>query len=58
MQEICKPINQKRGYFISDKFAQFQRNIPYSAIADGRQKLVQQILSESDEQAGQTHLIY
>ncbi|MEH2327543.1 MAG: hypothetical protein V7K37_00165 [Nostoc sp.] len=39
MQEICKPTNQKRGYFISDKFAQFQRNIPYSAIADTLQKI-------------------
>jgi serine/threonine protein kinase len=33
VQEIYKPITQKRGYFISGKFDQFQRNIPYSAIA-------------------------
>ncbi|MEH1861674.1 MAG: AAA family ATPase [Nostoc sp.] len=49
VQEIYKPITQKRGYFISGKFDQFQRNIPYSAIADALQKLIQQLLSEPDE---------
>ncbi|BAY09960.1 AAA family ATPase [Calothrix sp. NIES-2098] len=49
VQEIYKPITQKRGYFISGKFDQFQRNIPYSAIAVALQKLVRQLLSEPDE---------
>ncbi|MBC1221195.1 AAA family ATPase [Nostoc sp. UCD121] len=53
VQEIYKPITEKRGYFISGKFDQFQRNIPYSAIADALQKLVQQLLSEPDEQVQQ-----
>ncbi|WP_414517112.1 AAA family ATPase [Nostoc sp. PCC 9305] len=53
VQEIYKPITQKRGYFISGKFDQFQRNIPYSAIANALQKLVQQLLSEPDEQVQQ-----
>ncbi|MEH1844789.1 MAG: AAA family ATPase [Nostoc sp.] len=53
VQEIYKPITQKRGYFISGKFDQFQRNIPYSAIADALQKLIQQLLGESDEQVQQ-----
>ena len=53
VQEIYKPITQKRGYFICGKFDQFQRNIPYSAIADALQKLVQQLLSEPDEQVQQ-----
>nr|WP_257236337.1 serine/threonine-protein kinase PknK [Nostoc sp. 'Peltigera malacea cyanobiont' DB3992] len=53
VQEIYKPITQKRGYFISGKFEQFQRNIPYSAIADALQKLVQQLLGEPDEQVQQ-----
>ncbi|MEH2320033.1 AAA family ATPase [Nostoc sp.] len=59
VQEIYKPITQKRGYFISGKFDQFQRNIPYSAIADALQKLVQQLLGESDEQVQQwrSHLL-
>jgi serine/threonine protein kinase len=29
VQELYKPITQKRGYFISGKFDQLQRNIPY-----------------------------
>ncbi|MEH2079512.1 MAG: AAA family ATPase [Nostoc sp.] len=53
VQEIYKPITQKRGYFISGKFDQFQRNIPYSAIAHALQKLVQQLLGEPDDQVQQ-----
>ncbi|WP_334792005.1 AAA family ATPase [Nostoc sp.] len=53
VQELYKPITQRRGYFISGKFDQFGRNIPYSAIADALQKLVQQLLSEPDEQVQQ-----
>ncbi|QHG20357.1 AAA family ATPase [Nostoc sp. ATCC 53789] len=53
VQELYKPITAKRGYFIWGKFDQFGRNIPYSAIADALQKLVQQLLSEPDEQVQQ-----
>ncbi|MEG5049754.1 MULTISPECIES: AAA family ATPase [unclassified Microcoleus] len=53
VQEIYKPITQTRGYFISGKFDQFGRNIPYSAIAHALQKLVQQLLGEPDEQLQQ-----
>ncbi|ODH01039.1 serine/threonine protein kinase [Nostoc sp. KVJ20] len=53
VQEIYKPITQKRGYFISGKFDQFGRNIPYSAVANALQKLVQQLLGEPDEQVQQ-----
>ncbi len=38
MQEIHKPITAKRGYFISGKFDQLKRNIPYSAIVDANQR--------------------
>jgi PAS domain S-box-containing protein len=53
VQELYKPITAKRGYFISGKFDQFQRNIPYSAIADALQKLVQQLLGEPDDRVQQ-----
>jgi predicted ATPase/tRNA A-37 threonylcarbamoyl transferase component Bud32 len=53
VQELYKPITAKRGYFISGKFDQFQRDIPYSAIAQALQKLVRQLLSESEEQLQQ-----
>ncbi|NJK67419.1 MAG: AAA family ATPase [Microcoleus sp. CSU_2_2] len=48
VQEIYKPITQKRGYFISGKFDQFGRNIPYSAIVTAFQSLMRQILAESE----------
>ncbi|HBY76691.1 MAG TPA: serine/threonine-protein kinase PknK, partial [Cyanobacteria bacterium UBA11148] len=48
VQEIYKPITAKRGYFISGKYDQYQRNIPYSAIIQAFQELTQQLLTESD----------
>jgi PAS domain S-box-containing protein len=53
VQELYKPITAKRGYFISGKFDQFQRNVPYSAIVDALRKLVQHLLGEPDEQVQQ-----
>ena len=50
VQELFKPITVKHGYFIWGKFDQFRRNIPYSAIIDALQKLVQQLLGEPNEQ--------
>ncbi len=43
----------KQGYFISGKFDQFQRNIPYQAIVEAFKQLVQQLLTESDLQLKQ-----
>lgn len=56
VQELYKPITAKRGYFISGKFDQFQRNIPYSAIVDALRKLVQQLLGEPDDRVQQWRL--
>lgn len=53
VQELYKPITAKRGYFVSGKFDQFQRNIPYSAIVDALRKLVQQLLGEPDDRVQQ-----
>ncbi|RKZ83317.1 MAG: hypothetical protein DRR19_19320, partial [Candidatus Parabeggiatoa sp. nov. 1] len=53
VQEIYKPITQKRGYFISGKFDQFQRNVPYSAIVGAFADLVRQLLTESEAQLAQ-----
>ncbi|NHC37347.1 PAS domain S-box protein [Scytonema millei] len=59
VQELYKPITAKHGYFIWGKFDSFERNIPYSAIVDALQKLVQQLLGEPDEQLQQwrSHLL-
>ena len=49
VREIYKPITEKRGYFISGKFDQFQRNVPYSALVGAFRGLVCQLLTESEE---------
>lgn len=49
VNEIHKPIVENKGYFISGKFDQYKRNIPYSALIDAFKMIVQQILSESNE---------
>ena len=53
VKELYKSLTQKRGYFISGKFDQLQRNIPYQAIIEAFKQLVQQLLSESDAQLKQ-----
>ncbi|MFB2971205.1 AAA family ATPase [Aerosakkonema sp. BLCC-F183] len=50
VQEIYKPITQQRGYFISGKFDQLQRNTPYSAVIKAFQELVGQLLTETETQ--------
>lgn len=50
VEEIHKKITRKRGYFISGKFDQFQRYIPYSAIVTAFSELVGQLLTESEAQ--------
>lgn len=53
VQEVHKPIVQRRGYFIAGKFDQLQRNVPYCAIASAFSSLVQQLLTESEPQLRQ-----
>ena len=53
VQEICKSIIEKKGYFISGKFDQFQRSIPYSALVNAFSELARLLLSESQEKLDQ-----
>ncbi|HEY9603782.1 MAG TPA: PAS domain S-box protein, partial [Allocoleopsis sp.] len=46
--EIYKPITRHKGYFISGKFDQLARNIPYSALVIAFTGLVRQLLTESE----------
>ncbi|MDZ8189401.1 MAG: AAA family ATPase [Nostoc sp. ChiSLP02] len=48
VNEIQRPILHQHGNFISGKFDQLRRNIPYSAISQAFQSLIRQILSESE----------
>ncbi|MDH5656365.1 MAG: serine/threonine-protein kinase PknK, partial [Spirochaetia bacterium] len=49
IQEMQKPILKHRGYFISGKFDQFKRDIPYSALILAFEDLIRQLLTESGE---------
>lgn len=53
VHEVHKPIAERMGYFISGKCDQFKRNIPYESLVEALQKLIQQILTESQEQINQ-----
>ncbi|MGF1490756.1 MAG: AAA family ATPase [Prochloraceae cyanobacterium] len=48
VNEVHKPIVAARGYFISGKFDQFKADIPYSALIQAFQKLIDRLLTESD----------
>lgn len=50
VNEVHKPIVRQRGYFISGKFDQFKRNIPYASLIQAFQELIRQLLTESSEQ--------
>jgi predicted ATPase len=50
VREIHRPIALRKGFFISGKFDQFQRDMPYHALAEALRELVQYFLMESDEQ--------
>ena len=47
--EIHRPIVAQRGYFVSGKFDQFQRNIPYACLIQAFRDLVRQLLTENKE---------
>jgi histidine kinase len=49
VKELYRPITAQRGFFISGKFDQLKRNLPYSALAHALQALLRQLLSEPEE---------
>ena len=48
IHELYKPIVRQRGYFISGKFDQVVRNIPFGALIQAFRALVRQLLTESE----------
>ena len=50
VNEVHKPIVRQRGYFISGKFDQFKRDIPYASLIQAFQELIRQLLTESEAQ--------
>jgi len=49
INEVNKPITQVKGYFISGKFDQFKRDIPYLSLVQAFSSLMRQLLTESTE---------
>lgn len=49
VNEIHKPITKNRGYFISGKFDQLQRTIPYSAFIQALNQFCQLVLTEKQD---------
>ncbi|HEY9833163.1 MAG TPA: serine/threonine-protein kinase PknK, partial [Stenomitos sp.] len=49
VNEVHKPIVRQQGYFISGKFDQFKRNIPYASLIQAFQELMRQLLTENTE---------
>ncbi len=53
IHEIHKPITGRRGFFITGKFDQFKRNIPYASLAQAFQEFIRQLLTRTDEELGE-----
>ncbi len=49
IEEIHKPIAKRRGYFISSKFDQYRRDIPYLSISEAFKGLIHQLMAEPEE---------
>ncbi|WP_437501140.1 AAA family ATPase [Sorangium sp. So ce1099] len=49
VHEIYKPLTREHGYFVSGKFDQLHRGIPYSAVIQALKSLLRQVLAESAE---------
>ncbi len=50
VHELHKPVVQRRGFFLSGKFDQFQRDVPYATVVQAIRGLVQQLLASTDEE--------
>ncbi|WNG14775.1 AAA family ATPase [Cystobacter fuscus] len=55
VHELYKPVVRRRGLFLSGKFDQFQRDIPYTTLAQTLRELVGQLLAGSEEELARWH---
>jgi len=53
VQELYRPLTERRGYFVSGKFEELKRDTPYTAIIDAFKQLVRYLLTEPEEQIQQ-----
>ena len=47
VREVQQPVMASHGYFVSGKLDQLQRDVPYAALVQAFQALVQQLLGQS-----------
>jgi predicted ATPase/HPt (histidine-containing phosphotransfer) domain-containing protein len=52
IHEVERPIVKRQGLFVTGKFEQLERNVPYGALVQSLCKLVRQLLAETDERLG------
>jgi predicted ATPase/signal transduction histidine kinase len=50
VNEVHKPMVQRRGLFAAGKFDQLRRDVPYSSLIQAFRELIRQVLTESEEQ--------
>ncbi|MFZ6649562.1 diguanylate cyclase [Undibacterium sp. TJN25] len=50
VNELHKSIIQPRAVFVSGKFDQYKRDIPYATLAQALQSLIRQLLSQSERE--------
>ncbi|MDO8177169.1 MAG: diguanylate cyclase [Undibacterium sp.] len=53
VNEVHKSIVARRGCFVSGKFDQYRRDVPYASLIQAFQELIRQLLSEPQEQVEQ-----
>ncbi|MGG6267771.1 ATP-binding sensor histidine kinase [Leptolyngbya sp. AN03gr2] len=49
IRELFKPMTESNAHFVSGKFEQFKRDIPYACLAEAYRGLIQQILAGTAE---------
>ncbi|MDX1959137.1 MAG: AAA family ATPase [Leptospiraceae bacterium] len=49
VKELHKPVIEKRAYFVSAKYEELAKNVPYSAILNGLREVIYQILSNKEK---------
>jgi predicted ATPase/signal transduction histidine kinase len=49
IQELVRPIVRRKGYFLSGKFDQVARGLPFGALIQAFRALVRQLLTESEQ---------
>jgi len=50
VRQLYAPLATEHGFFLTGKFDQFKRDIPYATIVQALQELTQTLLTESEEQ--------